>query len=101
MLLETEFSVTNTAIEIAHIQIVETPGVRYFGWIRAKTFGNAPCAAIESVARVVGRIVVWVDADADVSTAMISSLSQGEPSTSLPSALSTSSALSFRKPTPW
>ena len=38
--------------------------------------------AIESVVRAVGRIVVCVDADADVSTAMISSLSHGEPKTS-------------------
>ena len=33
--------------------------------------------------RVAGRIVVCVDADADVSTAMIRSLSSGEPNTSL------------------
>ena len=91
MLLETEFSVTKQAIEITHIQIVETPGERYCRLIWAKCFGNAPCAAIDSACRVAGRIVVWVDADADVRTAMISSLSSGEPRTPLPRALSTSS----------
>ena len=50
------------------------------------------CAAIESSLRAAGRIVVCVDAAADVSTAMIRNLSKGEPSTRLPVALSTSSA---------
>ena len=54
------------------------------------TFGIAPHRAIDSVVRAVGRIVVCVDADADVSTAMISSLSHGEPNTFVPSTLSTS-----------
>ena len=67
----------------------------------AKLFGSAPWLAIESVVRVVGRIVVCVEADAEVRTAMISSLSHGDPSTSLPSAPSTSSELLFRKPIPW
>ena len=53
--------------------------------MRAKYLGAAPLAAIESVVRVVGRMVVCVDAAADVNTAMISSLSSGEPSTSVPS----------------
>ena len=96
MLLETVLSTTKTTIETAHIQIVETLGVRWRGWILANIFGSAPWLAIESVARVVGRIVVCVEADAEVSTAMISSLSHGEPSTSLPRAPSTSSELSFR-----
>ncbi len=69
--------------------------------MRAKYFGIAPCAAIERLVREVGRIVVCVEADAEVSTAMISSLSQGEPRTSVPSALSTSSALSTRNCGPW
>ena len=55
-----------------------------------KTFGIAPHFAIDSVVRAVGRIVVWVDAEADVSTAMISSLSHGEPKTDFPSGLRTS-----------
>ena len=37
--------------------------MRYRGWIRAKARGIAPYAAIDSVARAVGRIVVWVEAD--------------------------------------
>ena len=45
--------------------------------------------------------LVCVEADAEVSTAMISSLSQGEPKTSVPSALSTSSELSTRNWGPW
>ena len=40
--------------------------------------------------RAVGRIVVCVEAEAEVSTAMISSLSHGEPKTLVPSTLSTS-----------
>jgi hypothetical protein len=37
--------------------------------------------AIESVVRAVGRIVVWVEAAAEESTAMIRILSSGEPKT--------------------
>ena len=73
----------------------------YFGWTLANRFGNAPWTAIDSAVRVEGRIVVCVDADADVSTAMISSLSSGEPNTSPPSAASTSSWLSSRNFGPW
>ena len=51
--------------------------------------------AIDSDVRAVGRIVVCVEAAAEVSTAMIRSLSSGEPKTSLPSTLSTSSELSI------
>ena len=65
------------------IQIVAFAGVRKRGWIFAQYFGSAPFAPIESAVRAVGRIVVWVDAAADVSTARISSLSSGEPRTSL------------------
>ena len=61
----------------------------------------APWAAIESDVRAVGRIVVWVEAEADVSTAMMRSLSHGEPSTSHPSALNTSSELLLRNAAPW
>ena len=62
--------------------------------------GAAFQAAIDSDVRAVGRIVVWVDAAAEVSTAMISSLSRGEPSTSVPSTLSTSSEFSTSWSTP-
>ena len=59
--------------------------------------------AIDSVVRAVGRIVVCVEAEAEVSTVMIRSLLSVPPRTPLPSALSTSSSLpsAVRKPTPW
>ncbi len=94
-------SPTYQTIETTPIQIVDGPGVRKRGWIRPQYFGIAPCTAIERLVREVGRIVVCVDADAEVSTAMIRSLSQGEPRTSVPSALSTSSELSTRNWGPW
>jgi hypothetical protein len=56
--------------------------------------GSAPQRAIDRLVRAVGRIVVCVEAAAELSTAMISSLSSGEPKTWLPRTLSTSSALS-------
>ena len=46
------------------------------GWTRPNAWGIASQRAIDSVVRAVGRIVVWVDADAEVSTQMISSLSE-------------------------
>ncbi len=66
----------------------------------AKYFGSAPFAAIESDVRVVGRIVVCVDAAAEVSTAMMRSLSAPSRARRRPSALRTSSALSTRKSGP-
>ena len=56
-------------------------GVRYRGWTLPKILGIAPTRAIDSVVRAVGRMVVWVDAEAEVSTAMIRILSSGEPNT--------------------
>jgi hypothetical protein len=47
--------------------------------------------AIDSVVRAVGRIVVCVDAAAEVSTAMMRILSSGLPNTSPPRKLRTSS----------
>src|ERR1700749_2906622 len=82
--------------ESAPIPSVEKGGVRKRGWMRPKISGSASHFAIDSVVRAVGRIVVWVDADADVSTAMISSLFQGEPKTALPSGLSTSAEFAPR-----
>src|SRR5574342_11126 len=58
---------------------VDQVGVRYLGWIFASGFGNAPCAAIDSVVRAVGRIVVCVEAIAEVKIASMSSLSHGLP----------------------
>ena len=55
---------------------VDTVGVRYRLCIRPSADGIAFQCAIDSVVRAVGRIVVCVDADADVSTLMISSLSR-------------------------
>ena len=65
--------------EMTPIQIVAVLGVRKFGWIVPKRFGAARLAAIESAERVAGRIVVWQDAEADVSTAMIEELVPGRP----------------------
>ena len=75
-------------------------GVRKRGWTLPRLFGIALARAIESVVRAVGRIVVWVEAAAEVSTAMIRILSSGEPKTSVPSELSTSSWLATRSSTP-
>src|SRR6195952_2820169 len=92
---------TYQTTEMTPIQNVAVVGVRKCGWTVPNVFGAARLAAIESAERVAGRIVVWHEAEADVSTAMISSLSQGEPSTSVPRLESTSSLLALRKPTPW
>ena len=51
---------------------------------------------MDSEVRAVGRMVVWVEAAAEVSTAIKGSLSQGYPSTSVPRVASTSSEFSIR-----
>ena len=74
-----------TAYQIAAsapITQVETSGVRNRGWIRPSADGIARARAIDSVVRDAGRIVVCVDASADVSTAITTIWSSGEPSTS-------------------
>ena len=71
-------------------------GVWKRGLTRDQMLGMAPCDAIESVVRAPGRIVVSVDAVADVSTTAISSLSSVEPSTALPSGLRMSPELLAR-----
>ena len=53
----------------------------------AKILGMAPWDAMDSVVRAPGRMVVMVDAVADVSTTAMSSLSAAEPSTAEPSGL--------------
>ena len=83
-------SATVHTIDRPPISRVENVGVKKRGWIVPNAFGIEFHFAIESVVRAVGRIVVCVDADADVSTEMISSLSSGEPNTLVPSALRTS-----------
>src|SRR5579875_2108393 len=64
---------TNHTVEIAPNAMVETSGVLCFGCTLPKILGIPPQRAIESVVRAVGRIVVWVDADAEVNMVMISS----------------------------
>ena len=88
-------SPTYQTIDSAPIRMVETCGVRKRGWMRPSDSGIAFARAIDSDVRAVGRIVVCVEAAADVSTAMISSLSSGEPRTAEPSSLKTSSELSI------
>src|SRR4051812_44661386 len=86
--------------------MVETPGVRYFGWICANALGTALYAAMDRVVRAVGRIVVCVDADADVRIDAESSRSAilprpESPNRAGPIAAKTSSALSgLPSPTP-
>jgi len=55
---------------------------------------------MDSEVRAVGRMVVWVEAAAEVSTAMTRSLSNGDPSTSVPRVASTSSEFSTRNSGP-
>src|SRR5712691_3587921 len=90
---------TYQTTETTPIHSVEVLGVRKRGWMRAKYFGIAPCEAIERVVLEVGRIVVCAEAEA--STAMISSLSHGDPSTASPRALSTSPEFLMRNSGPW
>src|SRR5882757_9760205 len=88
------------------IQTVDSVGVRYRGWILANRLGSASKTPIDSEVRAVGRIVVWVDAEADVSTLISSSASNSlpivlSPNTAGPIALNTSPALSwFARPIP-
>src|SRR5579862_6704849 len=76
---------------------VEKPGDRYLGWMSAKRLGNALCTAIDNEDRAAGRMVVWVEDDAEVSTQMMSSLFQGEPRTPFAKAPRTSVSLLVRK----
>ena len=73
------------AMEMAPMASVAKPGVRWRGWMSPKRFGRAPMRAIEIAVRAAGKMVVCVHAAADVSTAMIKSLSMPEPSTWLAS----------------
>src|SRR5690349_12948965 len=86
--------------DTAPIASVETSGVRWRALTCPTAFGIAPNRAIERVVLAVGRIVVCVEADAEVSTAMISSLSHGDPKTLPPRALRTSVLLLLRKAVP-
>ena len=82
---------------------VENPGDRYLGWMSANFLGKALCTAMDSEERAAGRMVVWVDDEAEVSTQMMRSLFHGDPKTAEPRAFRTSSMLLplVRNPTPW
>ena len=94
-------SPTYQTIEMTPMRIVAMCGVLKRGCTSPSFFGSAPQRLIDRTVRAVGRIVVWVDADAEVSTASITILSSGVPNTSLANALSTSSELFARKAEPW
>src|SRR3954452_20364065 len=72
---------TYQTTETAPITSVDTLGVRKRLWTLPKTAGNALLHAIDSEVRAVGRIVVCVEAAAEVRTAMIRILSSGVPKT--------------------
>ena len=95
MFSETIVSPTYHTIDRTPMSVVATCGVMKRGCTSPSTRGIACARAIDRLVRAVGRIVVCVDAAADVSTAMMRILSSGEPKTSVPSTLSTSSALSM------
>src|SRR5215469_12952671 len=71
-------------IEIAPITTVDTVGVRYRGLILANDSGSAPYAAIDSVVRALGKIVVWVEAAAELSTMRIRSRDKTVPNPEVP-----------------
>src|SRR5689334_10328795 len=73
---------------------VENVGVWYRGCTSPKTLGSALYAAIDSVVRAVGRIVVWVDAAADERIARNSSLAPQLPRDDSPMPVSGSSMVS-------
>src|SRR5580658_1733749 len=94
---------TYQTTEMAPNMRVENPGDRYLGWMSAKRLGNALCTAMDSDERAAGKMVVCVDDDAEVSTAMMRNLFHGDPKTADPSAFRTSPSLLVlvRNPTPW
>ena len=75
---------------------VPQTGVWKRGLTLRRSSGMAPCDAIERVVLAPGRIVVSVDAVAEVSTTAMSSLSSVEPSTAEPSGLRMSPELLAR-----
>src|SRR4030088_326735 len=72
------------AMEMAPITSVDTVGVRFLGWILVNDAGSALYAAIDRVVRAVGRIVVWVEAAAELSTIRISSRDRNVPNPEVP-----------------
>src|ERR1700747_1199041 len=73
-----------SATEATPTTTVDTVGVRYRGLILANCGGSARWAAMDSVVRAAGKIVVWVDAAAELSTIKISSLDKTVPSPEVP-----------------
>src|SRR5919201_2300115 len=86
----------NHTTETAPMTMVDTVGVWKRELTRPNGSGIARQRAIDSVVRAVGRIVVCVDAEAELRTARIRILSRGEGKTLPPRALSTSSEWSVR-----
>src|SRR5918995_6694774 len=78
---ERKLSGTYQTVARAPTTMVETCGVRKRGCVAPRAAGIAPARAIESTVREAGRMVVWVEARAEVRTASTTSLSQGEPRT--------------------
>ncbi len=79
---ETVLSTPYQTAAITPIAIVETCGVRYRGWTRPSGSGNAPWRAMDSDVRDAGRIVVCVEASADVTIASTTIQLSSVPSTS-------------------
>src|ERR1700683_1106296 len=63
---------------------VDTVGVRYRRWILPKASGMALNTAMDSVVRAVGRMVVWVEAAAELSTISSSRWDRKLPSPDVP-----------------
>src|SRR3954453_13318780 len=92
----TRLTPMNQTIDAAPMTIVDVVGVLKRGLTVPNVLGIAPQRAIDSDVRAVGRIVVCVDAAAELRTAMMRILSHGVPNTCVPSTLRTSSLLSMR-----
>src|SRR5580658_3868418 len=59
---------TYSTMETPPMVSVDTVGVRYRLWILPKASGMALNTAMDNVVRAVGRMVVWVEAAAELST---------------------------------
>src|SRR6478736_714937 len=94
----TSVSPTYHTIDRPPIHHVAVSGVWCCWWICARPRGNAFERAMDRAVREVGRIVVWVDAAADESTAMITILpSRLEPNTEFARIPSTSPVSSLAR----
>ncbi len=89
------FTPMNQMTDATPMTMVDVVGVWKRGLTVPNVRGIAPQRAMDSDVRAVGRIVVCVEAAAELSTAMMRILSSGEPNTCEPSALSTSFWLSI------